>query len=86
MKFLRLDLNLDNVNPAKEALINSSSEKLEEPNFDATAKTVVDGVDKPCSDYFDSGYRCVPYFQCQNGEVLVDGAGFYLVRFIVRPF
>jgi len=65
---------------ANESLINSSPKKQEEPIFGVPANTI---VDKPCSDYFDSGYRSVPYCQCQNGEVVVDGAGCYLVKYKV---
>ena len=67
--------------PAYVQLSKPSPEKQKEPNFGVPAKTVVDSVDKPCSYYFDSGYRCVPYYQCQNGEVVVDGAGFPSIVF-----
>jgi len=66
--------------PAKGTLIKPAPEKQKEPNYGAPAKTVVDTVDNPCSHYFDAGYRCVPYYQCQNGEVVVDGAGLFDIR------
>jgi hypothetical protein len=43
--------------------VKPAPEIQKEANFGVPAKTVVDSVDKPCSYYFDSGYRCVPYYQ-----------------------
>jgi len=34
-----------------------------------------------CSAYAESGYRCVPYYSCENGEIITDGGGLINVRF-----
>merc|ERR1711983_750047 len=36
---------------------------------------------KQCSSYAESGYRCVPYYSCENGEIITDGGGLINVRF-----
>ena len=72
--------DLKGKSPVKGTLIKPAPEKQKEPNYGTPAKTVVDTVDNPCSHYFDAGYRCVPYYTCQNGEVVVDGAGLFDIR------
>ena len=34
-----------------------------------------------CAAYAESGYRCVPYYSCENGEIITDGGGLINVRF-----
>ncbi len=34
-----------------------------------------------CDDYWESGYSCVPYFQCRAGHVIIDGEGLFNPRF-----
>ena len=35
-----------------------------------------------CSYYTSThGYECVPYYQCEDGEILTDGAGLFDIRF-----
>ena len=36
---------------------------------------------KQCAAYAESGYRCVPYYSCENGEIITDGGGLINVRF-----
>jgi len=33
-----------------------------------------------CSDYKADGYECVPYYQCEDGEIIDDGAGLIDIR------
>ena len=35
-----------------------------------------------CSDYKADGYECVPYYQCEDGEIIDDGAGLIDIRFV----
>jgi len=42
--------------------------------------TVVDSQENPCSFYADAGYNCVPYYQCSNGTIVVDGGGLFDIR------
>jgi secreted trypsin-like serine protease len=34
-----------------------------------------------CAEYGNSGYRCVPFYGCDNGEIIVDGGSLINVRF-----
>ena len=42
---------------------------------------IQDDRSKQCSFYAESGYRCVPYYSCENGEIITDGGGLINVRF-----
>ena len=66
--------------PIKGSLVKPAPQIQKEANYGLPAKTVVDSQDNPCSFYSDAGYRCVPYYQCQNGEIVVDGAGLFDIR------
>ena len=41
----------------------------------------VDDSYKECKFYAEDGYRCVPYYSCENGEIIIDGAGLLNPRF-----
>jgi len=48
-------------------------------------KTVieVDTVFETCGEYTDQfGYECVPYYQCENGTIITDGAGLINIRIL----
>ena len=36
-------------------------------------KVTVDTESADCSHYEEDGYYCVPYYQCEDGEIVVDG-------------
>jgi len=42
---------------------------------------IEDETFKNCAAYNESGYRCVPYYSCENGEIITDGGGLINVRF-----
>merc|ERR1719203_377996 len=42
---------------------------------------VVDDESLTCLEYADQGYRCVPYYSCEDGEIIIDGAGLFNPRF-----
>merc|ERR1712038_191831 len=49
--------------------------------LNSVATTEVDNVFENCADYTESlGYECVPYYQCQNGTIITDGAGLIDIR------
>jgi len=60
--------------------VSPSSERKNNPNFGTPVATVVDSETKPCNFYFNAGYRCVPYYQCFNGTIVVDGGGLFDIR------
>ena len=35
-----------------------------------------------CAAYRSDGYECVPYYQCEDGEIIDDGAGLFDIRFV----
>ena len=45
----------------------------------------VDTSGGSCSDYKADGYECVPYYQCEDGEIIDDGAGLIDIRFVHPP-
>lgn len=65
---------------SKGTLVAPSPEKKKELNYGIPAQTVIDSERRECTYYFDAGYRCVPYYQCQNGTIVVDGGGLFDIR------
>jgi len=48
-------------------------------------KTVIeiDTVFETCGEYTEQfGYECVPYYQCENGTIITDGAGLINIRIL----
>jgi len=43
--------------------------------------TKIDDSSKNCKYYAADGYRCVPYYGCEDGEIIIDGAGLFNPRF-----
>jgi len=42
---------------------------------------ITDVAHENCADYTEEfGYECVPYYQCQNGSIITDGAGLIDIR------
>ena len=33
-----------------------------------------------CTDYSETGYKCVPYYNCENGVIITDGGGIVDIR------
>ena len=33
-----------------------------------------------CTDYSETGYKCVPYYNCENGSIITDGGGIIGIR------
>jgi len=45
------------------------------------ATTEINTQFENCADYTETlGYECVPYYQCHNGTIIVDGAGLIDIR------
>ena len=43
---------------------------------DVKATVEVDKIFENCQDYTEKlGYKCVPYYQCNNGNIITDGVG-----------
>lgn len=45
-----------------------------------TVKVEVDSSDRQCTDFSNTGYECVPYYQCSNGTIITDGGGLIDIR------
>ncbi|QQP56695.1 Serine proteinase stubblelike, partial [Caligus rogercresseyi] len=41
---------------------------------------IVDTSYEECSYYADQGYKCVPYYTCEDGEIVTDGGGLIDIR------
>ena len=39
-----------------------------------------DLANKKCSEFADEGYRCVPYYACNDGEILTHGQQIISIR------
>jgi len=62
------NLPSDYVEPVKSGLVG-------QPTITA------DIAHENCADYTEElGYECVPYYQCQNGSIITDGAGLIDIR------
>ena len=44
-------------------------------NYEASLKKLEDLEEKSCSEFAEDGYRCVPFFACNGGEIVTNGAG-----------
>ena len=33
-----------------------------------------------CTDFSETGYKCVPYYNCENGTIITDGGGIIGIR------
>ena len=44
-------------------------------NYEASLKKLEDLEEKSCSEFAGDGYRCVPFFACNGGEIVTNGAG-----------
>merc|ERR1711971_249510 len=53
----------------------------DQPLEDHSPTIVVDDESLTCLEYADQGYRCVPYYSCEDGEIIIDGAGLFNPRF-----
>merc|ERR1712013_934508 len=62
------NLPSDYVEPEKSGLVDQPT-------------VTTDIAHKNCAEYTqDHGYECVPYYQCQNGTIITDGAGLIDIR------
>jgi len=50
------------------------------PIEDHSPDITVDNTSNNCTDYADQGFRCVPYYSCEDGEIVIDGAGLFNPR------
>jgi len=51
------------------------NEKLKGPK-----KTFIDSKFQSCTGYQEYGFECVPYYQCEDGFIITDGAGLFDIR------
>jgi len=62
------NLPSDYVEPEKSGLVGQPT-------------VITDIAHENCADYTEElGYECVPYYQCQNGSIITDGAGLIDIR------
>ncbi|CAB4056737.1 unnamed protein product [Lepeophtheirus salmonis] len=47
---------------------------------DSHVNEIVDTSYEDCSYYADQGYKCVPYYTCEDGEIVTDGGGLIDIR------
>jgi len=59
----------------------TAEEAFETVNDGVPKDIIVDDTSKQCASYNESGYRCVPYYSCDGGEIIIDGAGLFNPRF-----
>ena len=64
-----------------EVIEDSVEEEFETVNNGVPKDIIVDTSSKFCAFYNESGYRCVPYYSCDGGEIIIDGAGLFNPRF-----
>jgi len=43
-------------------------------------KTFIDTKNQACTGYAEFGFECVPYYQCEDGFIITDGAGLFDIR------
>ena len=58
----------------------TAEEAFETVNDGVPKDIIVDDTSKQCASYNESGYRCVPYYSCDGGEIIIDGAGLFNPR------
>jgi len=51
------------------------------PTKDLSPNITIDNTALNCLEYADQGFRCVPYYSCEEGEIIIDGAGLFNPRF-----
>ena len=49
-------------------------------NIEAAPATPAPVDTDSCEAYRSEGYECVPYYQCEDGEIIDDGAGLIDIR------
>jgi len=65
----------------KDPIASELPDDYSEPiNNNEVDRATVEARPGPCSDYERDGYECVPYYQCNNGEIITDGAGLIDIR------
>ncbi len=60
---------------------DSESSSSTSSNNGVPKDIIVDDSFNECLAYAESGYRCVPYYNCDGGEIIIDGAGLFNPRF-----
>jgi hypothetical protein len=85
-----IDSNLDaadlleifGINEKPFEVVDEQDDDFESTHDAGVPKDIIeDERFKQCSSYAESGYRCVPYYSCENGEIITDGGGLINVRF-----
>ena len=56
-----------------------------DPSIDCSkygkAKEIKEALDnKKCSEFVDEGYQCVPFYVCNEGEIITHGGGVFSIR------
>ena len=60
--------------------VETVAEVVKKSDVAGKATIVVDQVYENCTSYDSQLYACVPYYQCNNGLVITDGAGLIDIR------
>lgn len=60
---------------------DDDDDKIDNHSGGVPSEIKVDNTHITCADYGNSGYRCVPFYGCDNGEIVVDGSDLINVRF-----
>jgi len=62
-------------------LVEEQCHDPNKPTEDHSPSITVDDEARNCLEYADQGFRCVPYYSCEDGEIIIDGAGLFNPRF-----
>jgi len=66
--------------PDDKAASEENCHPKDAPIEDHSPDIKIDETSNNCTDYADQGFRCVPYYSCEDGEIVIDGAGLFNPR------
>ncbi|CAB4065920.1 unnamed protein product [Lepeophtheirus salmonis] len=68
----------------RDSGLNENNSSIEpEPHYGdggSHVNEVVDTSSEECAYYADQDYKCVPYYTCEDGEIVTDGGGLIDIR------